>query len=59
MLIVGGWEVPTGLSLSRCPQALDELVTMAGPILSAAVAPQAAASLALISTIDHHHLPDF
>jgi branched-chain amino acid transport system permease protein len=28
---------------------LDELVTVAGPILAAAVAPQAAASLALIS----------
>jgi branched-chain amino acid transport system permease protein len=50
MLIVGGMGSTTGAILGAVAlKLLDELVTMAGPILSAAVAPQAAASLALIS----------
>ncbi len=50
MLIVGGMGSTTGAVFGAVAlKLLDELVTMAGPILSAAVAPQAAASLALIS----------
>ncbi len=50
MLIVGGMGSTTGASFGAIAlKLLDELVTMVGPILSAAVAPQAAASLALIS----------
>jgi len=50
MLIVGGMGSTTGAVLGAVAlKLLDELVTVAGPILSAAVAPQAAASLALIS----------
>jgi branched-chain amino acid transport system permease protein len=50
MLIVGGMGSTTGAIFGAIAlKLLDELVTMAGPILSAAVAPQAAASLALIS----------
>ena len=50
MLIVGGMGSTTGAIFGAVAlRLLDELVTMAGPILSAAVAPQAAASLALIS----------
>jgi branched-chain amino acid transport system permease protein len=50
MLIVGGMGSTTGAVFGAVAlRLLDELVTMAGPILSAAVAPQAAASLALIS----------
>jgi len=50
MLIVGGMGSTTGAILGAIAlKLLDELVTMVGPILSAAVAPQAAASLALIS----------
>jgi branched-chain amino acid transport system permease protein len=50
MLIVGGMGSTTGAILGAVAlKLLDELVTMAGPVLSAAVAPQAAASLALIS----------
>jgi branched-chain amino acid transport system permease protein len=50
MLIVGGMGNTTGAIFGAIAlKLLDELVTMAGPILSAAVAPQAAASLALIS----------
>jgi branched-chain amino acid transport system permease protein len=50
MLIVGGMGSTTGAIFGAVSlKLLDELVTMAGPILSAAVAPQAAASLALIS----------
>jgi len=50
MLIVGGMGSATGAVFGAVAlRLLDELVTMAGPILSAAVAPQAAASLALIS----------
>ncbi len=50
MLIVGGMGSMTGAIFGAVAlKLLDELVTMAGPILSAAVAPQAAASLALIS----------
>ena len=50
MLIVGGMGSVTGAIFGAVAlKLLDELVTMAGPILSAAVAPQAAASLALIS----------
>jgi branched-chain amino acid transport system permease protein len=50
MLIVGGMGSVTGAVLGAVAlKLLDELVTIAGPILSAAVAPQAAASLALIS----------
>ena len=50
MLIVGGMGSIAGAIFGAVAlKLLDELVTMAGPILSAAVAPQAAASLALIS----------
>jgi branched-chain amino acid transport system permease protein len=50
MLIVGGMGSTTGAVFGAVAlRLLDELVTMAGPVLSAAVAPQAAASLALIS----------
>jgi len=50
MLIVGGMGNTTGAILGVVAlKLLDELVTVFGPILSAAVAPQAAASLALIS----------
>jgi branched-chain amino acid transport system permease protein len=50
MLIVGGMGSTTGAIFGAIAlKLLDELVTMVGPILSAAVAPQAAASLALIS----------
>jgi branched-chain amino acid transport system permease protein len=50
MLIVGGMGSVTGAIFGAVAlKLLDELVTMVGPILSAAVAPQAAASLALIS----------
>jgi len=50
MLIVGGMGSTTGAIFGAIAlKLLDEAVTMAGPILSAAVAPQAAASLALIS----------
>ncbi len=50
MLIVGGMGNTTGAIFGAIAlKLLDELVTMAGPVLSAAVAPQAAASLALIS----------
>ena len=50
MLIVGGMGSTTGAIFGVVAlKLLDELVTIAGPILAAAVAPQAAASLALIS----------
>jgi len=50
MLIVGGMGSTAGAIFGAVAlKLLDEMVTMAGPILSAAVAPQAAASLALIS----------
>jgi len=50
MLIVGGMGSTAGAILGVVAlKLLDELVTVAGPILAAAVAPQAAASLALIS----------
>jgi branched-chain amino acid transport system permease protein len=50
MLIVGGMGSVTGAVFGAVAlKLMDELVTIAGPILSAAVAPQAAASLALIS----------
>jgi len=50
MLIVGGMGSITGAVFGAVAlKLLDELVTIAGPIMSAAVAPQAAASLALIS----------
>jgi branched-chain amino acid transport system permease protein len=50
MLIVGGMGSTTGAIFGAVAlKLLDELVTVAGPILAAAVAPQAAASLALIS----------
>jgi branched-chain amino acid transport system permease protein len=50
MLIVGGMGSTAGAILGVVAlKVLDELVTVAGPILAAAVAPQAAASLALIS----------
>jgi branched-chain amino acid transport system permease protein len=50
MLIVGGMGSVTGAIFGAVAlKLLDEAVTMAGPVLSAAVAPQAAASLALIS----------
>jgi branched-chain amino acid transport system permease protein len=50
MLIVGGMGSTAGAVFGAVAlKLLDELVTIAGPILSAAVAPQAAASLALIS----------
>ena len=50
MLIVGGMgSIPGAILGAVSLRLLDELVTVAGPILSAAVAAQAAASLALIS----------
>ena len=50
MLIVGGMGSTTGAIFGAVAlKLLDELVTVAGPVLSAVVAPQAAASLALIS----------
>jgi branched-chain amino acid transport system permease protein len=50
MLIVGGMGSTTGAIFGAIAlKFLDELVTVVGPILAAAVAPQAAASLALIS----------
>jgi branched-chain amino acid transport system permease protein len=50
MLIVGGMGSVTGAILGAVAlKLLDELVTMMGPILSAAVAAQAAAALALIT----------
>jgi branched-chain amino acid transport system permease protein len=50
MLIVGGMGSTTGAIMGAISlKLLDELVTVAGPILSSALAPQAAASLALIS----------
>ena len=50
MLIVGGMGSTTGAIFGAVAlKLMDELVTVAGPILSAVVAPQAAASLALIS----------
>jgi branched-chain amino acid transport system permease protein len=50
MLIVGGMGSTVGAIFGAVSlRLLDELVTMVGPILSAVVAPQAAASLALIS----------
>jgi len=49
MLIVGGMGSTAGAIFGAVSlKLLDELVTIVGPILSAAVAPQAAASLALI-----------
>lgn len=50
MLIVGGMGSTIGAIFGAVAlRLLDELVTMAGPVMSAAVAPQAAASLALIT----------
>jgi len=50
MLIVGGMGSTTGAILGAISlKLLDELVTIVGPMLSAAVAAQAAASLALIT----------
>ena len=50
MLIVGGMGSTTGAILGAVSlKLLDELVTIVGPILSAVVAAQAAAALALIS----------
>jgi branched-chain amino acid transport system permease protein len=50
MLIVGGMGSTSGAIFGVLAlKLLDELVTIAGPILAAAVAPQAAASLALMS----------
>jgi branched-chain amino acid transport system permease protein len=50
MLIVGGMGSTTGAIFGVVAlKVLDELVTIAGPILAAAIAPQAAASLAIIS----------
>jgi branched-chain amino acid transport system permease protein len=50
MLIVGGMGSTTGAILGAVAlKLLDELVTVVGPVLSAAVAAQAAASLALIT----------
>jgi branched-chain amino acid transport system permease protein len=50
MLIVGGMGSISGAIMGAISlKLLDELVTVAGPILSAAVAAQAAASLALIT----------
>jgi len=49
MLIVGGMGSTAGAIFGAVSlKLLDELVTIVGPILSAAVAPQAAASLGLI-----------
>lgn len=50
MLIVGGMGSTAGAIFGAVAlKLMDEFVTIAGPVLSAAVAPQAAASLALIS----------
>jgi branched-chain amino acid transport system permease protein len=50
MLIVGGMGSTAGAIFGVVAlKLLDELVTIAGPILAAAVAPQAAASLAIMS----------
>ena len=50
MLIVGGMGSVTGAIFGAIfLKLLDELVTIVGPILSAAIAPQAAASLGLIT----------
>ena len=50
MLIVGGMGSTAGAILGAVSlKLLDELVTVVGPVLSAAVAAQAAASLALIT----------
>jgi branched-chain amino acid transport system permease protein len=52
MLIVGGMGSTAGAIFGVVAlKLLDELVTAAGPILAAAVAPQAAASLALITHV--------
>jgi branched-chain amino acid transport system permease protein len=49
MLIVGGMGSTAGAIFGAIfLKLLDELVTIVGPVLSAAVAPQAAASLSLI-----------
>jgi branched-chain amino acid transport system permease protein len=49
MLIVGGMGSTVGAILGAVSlKLLDELVTIVGPVLSTAVAPQAAASLSLI-----------
>ncbi|MFC1863847.1 branched-chain amino acid ABC transporter permease [Thermodesulfobacteriota bacterium] len=50
MLIVGGMGSTTGAIFGVVAlKLLDELITIAGPVLSAAIAPQAAASLAIMS----------
>ena len=50
MIIVGGMGSTTGAIFGAVfLKLLDELVTIVGPVLSAAVAPQAAASLGLIA----------
>jgi branched-chain amino acid transport system permease protein len=50
MLIVGGMgSIPGAILGAASLKLLDELVTIVGPVLSAVVAAQAAASLALIS----------
>ncbi len=50
MLIVGGMGTISGAIFGAVAlKLLDELVTIVGPVLSAAVAPQAAAALALIA----------
>ena len=50
MLIVGGMGSTAGAIFGVVAlKLLDELVTVAGPIMAAAVAPQAAASLAIMS----------
>ncbi|NVL92440.1 MAG: branched-chain amino acid ABC transporter permease [Desulfobacterales bacterium] len=50
MIIVGGMGSTTGAIFGAVfLKLLDELVTIVGPVLSAAVAPQAAASLGLIT----------
>ncbi|MFH0786453.1 MAG: branched-chain amino acid ABC transporter permease [Pseudomonadota bacterium] len=50
MLIVGGMgSIPGAILGALALKLLDELVTIVGPILSAAIAAQAAASLALVS----------
>ncbi|MBN2059777.1 MAG: branched-chain amino acid ABC transporter permease, partial [Deltaproteobacteria bacterium] len=50
MLIVGGMGSTTGAILGVVAlRLLDELITIVGPILSAAIAPQAAASVAIMS----------
>lgn len=50
MLIVGGMgSIPGAILGALALKLLDELVTVVGPILSAAIAAQAAASVALVS----------